>query len=156
MKAILVRSFGPPDVMSFETVPEPVPTDDQVLVKLAAVGVNPADTYIRGGQYAALPPLPYTPGADASGMVEAIGSRVTRFMRGDRVYVAGTITGAYAELALCREAEVPTRPHSRHFLFVAMLDVASACSFRAQRAASDWRVLNRLLRSPWKTSRCRA
>ncbi|PTY08358.1 hypothetical protein DB347_01895 [Opitutaceae bacterium EW11] len=62
MKAILVRSFGGPDVLVSETVADPRPRTGEVVVRIHAAGVNPVETYIRSGQYAAKPNLPYTPG----------------------------------------------------------------------------------------------
>ena len=67
--AAATEHFGPPDVLQLETIPAPQPVADQVLVRLRAIGVNPVDTYIRSGAYAALPPLPYTPGTDAAGVI---------------------------------------------------------------------------------------
>ena len=64
-----------------------------MLVDVKAAGVNPVDTYIRSGQYAFLPPLPYTPGSDAAGVVAAVGSDVHGFKVGDRVYISGTVDG---------------------------------------------------------------
>src|SRR5439155_14542362 len=105
MKAIRVHQFGDPSVMKIEEVPDPAAGPGQVVVSVKAAGVNPVDTYIRSGQYAALPPLPYTPGADGAGIVEAVGSGVHEFARNDRVYIAGTVAGraygSYAEKALC-------------------------------------------------------
>jgi len=72
MKAIRVHEFGGPEVMRLEEVPQPQPGPGQVLVRVHASGVNPVDTYIRGGLYAAKPALPYTPGKDAAGVVEAV------------------------------------------------------------------------------------
>src|SRR5437868_2726420 len=110
MKAIRVREFGPPDVLKLEDVPDPVPDAGQVLVRIHAVGVNPVETYIRSGIYGNKPELPFTPGGDAAGVVEAVGEEVTSVRRGDRVYTAGTISGAYAELALCNVSQVYTLP----------------------------------------------
>ena len=70
MKAIVVREFGGPEVMKLEDVPVPSPGPGQLLVRVAAVGVNPVDGYIRSGSYARKPALPYTPGTDVAGTVE--------------------------------------------------------------------------------------
>ena len=76
MKAIRVHQFGDPSVMKLEEVPDTSAGAGQVLVDVKAAGVNPVDTYIRSGQYASLPPLPYTPGSDAAGVVAAVGGDV--------------------------------------------------------------------------------
>jgi NADPH2:quinone reductase len=106
MKAIRVHEFGGPEVLSFEEVEDPKLSAGQVLVRIGAVGVNPVDTYIRTGAHAVKPKLPYTPGLDAAGTVEAVGSGVTRVAAGDRVYIAGSLTGTYAELVVCDESQV--------------------------------------------------
>jgi len=72
--------------------------------------VNPYDTYMRNGVYAVKPPLPYTPGSDGAGVVEAVGQGVNQVKPGDRVYVAKTVTGAYAEYALTLESQVHPLP----------------------------------------------
>ena len=100
MKAIRIQEFGGPDVLKLEDVPEPSPAAGQVLVRVRAAGVNPVDTYIRSGVHAVKPALPYTPGLDAAGEVEAAGEGVERLSVGQRVYLAGSLTGTYAELAL--------------------------------------------------------
>jgi NADPH:quinone reductase len=105
MKAIRVRQHGGPEVMQIEEVETPSPGAKQVLVKIAAAGVNPVDTYIRAGAYRATAP-PYTPGADAAGTVESVGAEVTHVRPGDRVYTAGATTGTYAEYALCEAFQV--------------------------------------------------
>jgi NADPH2:quinone reductase len=86
-----------------------------VLVKIHAVGVNPYDTYMRNGTYAIKPPLPYTPGSDAAGVIEAIGDGVTSVRPGDRVYTAQTVTGAYAEYALALQTQVHRLPQNVSF-----------------------------------------
>src|SRR5438105_11822694 len=101
MKAIRVHEFGGPEAMRIEEVPDPRPGAGQVLVKVHAAGVNPVDSYIRSGTYAVKPPLPYTPGMDAAGVAVEAGPDVKGLKAGDRVYTAGTLSGAYAELALC-------------------------------------------------------
>jgi len=115
MKAIQVHEFGGPEVLKLEEIPTPQPAVGQVLVRVHAAGVNPYDTYMRGGTYAIKPPLPYTPGSDAAGTVEAVGSGVTEVKRGDRVYVAKTVTGAYAEYAIVLESQVHRLPEKVSF-----------------------------------------
>ena len=110
MKAIQVHQFGDPEELKFEEVPTPKPGPGQVLVRVRAAGVNPYDTYMRSGTYAIKPPLPYTPGSDAAGTVEVVGSGVSRVIPGDRVYTARTISGAYAEYALALETQVHGLP----------------------------------------------
>ena len=110
MKAILVREFGGPEVLKLEEVPTPKPAAGQVLVRVHAVGVNPYDTYMRAGTYAVKPPLPYTPGSDGAGVIEAVGPGVTKVKPGDRVYVAKTVSGAYADYALALESQVHPLP----------------------------------------------
>ena len=110
MKAILVPEFGGPEVLTLKEIPTPSPAVGQVLVRIHAAGVNPYDTYMRNGTYAIKPPLPYTPGSDGAGVVEAVGEGVNRVKPGDRVYVAKTLTGAYAEFALTLESQVHPLP----------------------------------------------
>src|SRR5712691_11725765 len=110
MKAIQVHEFGGPEVLKFEEIPAPKPAAAQVLVRIHAAGVNPYDTYMRNGTYAIKPSLPYTPGSDGAGAVEAVGEGVNRVKSGDRVYVAKTLTGAYAEYALTLESQVHPLP----------------------------------------------
>jgi NADPH2:quinone reductase len=136
MKAIRVHEFGPPEVMKLEDVPDPTPGPGQVVVRVHAAGVNPVETYIRSGVYALKPPLPYTPGGDAAGVVAAVGNQVTGFKTGDRVYTAGTISGAYAQLALCNVGQVYPLPAGVSFAGGAGLHVPYATAYRAlyQRA----------------------
>lgn len=110
MKAILVRQFGGPEVLKLEEVPTPKPAAGQVLVRIHAAGVNPYDTYMCAGTYAVKPALPYTPGSDGAGVIEAVGDGVKRVKTGDRVYTAKTVTGAYAEYALALEGQVHPLP----------------------------------------------
>src|SRR5467141_2497004 len=115
MKAIRVHQFGGPEALKLEEVPTPKPATGQVLVRIHAAGVNPYDTYMRAGTYAIKPPLPYTPGSDAAGVVEAIGEGVKKVKPGDRVYTAKTVTGAYAEYALALEEQVHALPDKISF-----------------------------------------
>ena len=73
MKAIRVHTPGEPEVLRYEDAPNPQIGPGQVLVRVRAAGVNPVDTYIRAGRYAHMPAMPYIPGGDAAGVVEAVG-----------------------------------------------------------------------------------
>jgi NADPH2:quinone reductase len=115
MKAILVHEFGGPDVLRLEEVPTPRPGAGEVLVRVHAAGVNPYDTYMRAGTYEQKPPLPYTPGSDGAGIVEAVGESVKKVKRGDRVYTTQTLSGAYAEYALALEQQVHLLPARASF-----------------------------------------
>ena len=115
MKAIVVHQFGGPEVLKLEEIPAPKPAAGQVLVRIQAAGVNPYDTYMRAGTYAVKPPLPYTPGSDGAGVIEAIGEGVKRVKPGDRVYTARTVTGAYAQYALTLEDQVHSLPEKISF-----------------------------------------
>jgi len=110
MKAIRVNKFGAPEVMKIEEVPDPKPGVGQVVVRLYAAGVNPVDTYIRLGMYAAGPGVPYTPGMDGAGVIEEVGEGVKNFHIGDRVYTARSLSGTYAEKVLCMEEQVHPLP----------------------------------------------
>jgi NADPH:quinone reductase len=115
MKAIVVHQFGGPEVLKLEEIPTPKPAAGQVLVRIHAAGVNPYDTYMRAGTYAIKPPLPYTPGSDGAGVVEALGDGVKKVKPGDRVYTAKTVSGAYAEYALALEEQVHALPDKVSF-----------------------------------------
>ena len=136
MKAIRVHEFGGPEVLRVEDVEEPRPSAGQVVVRVRAAGVNPVDTYIRGGGHAVKPPLPYTPGLDAAGEVEAVGDGVERVRAGQRVYTAGSLSGTYAELALCDESQVHALADGVSFAQGAGVSTPYATAYRAlfQRA----------------------
>lgn len=124
--------------MSVEEVETPRPNAGQVLVRIHAAGVNPVDTYLRSGNHAHAPKLPYTPGKDAAGTVEAVGDGVTKFKTGDRVYTADSITGTYAEFALCEERQLGRLPDNVTFEQGAGVWTPYATSYRAlfQKAAA--------------------
>ena len=96
MQAIQVSRTGGPEVLELVEIPRPVPRAGEVLVRIAASGVNFIDTYFREGRYPA--PLPFTPGQEAAGVVEALGPDVAGFAAGDQVAWNGT-RGTYAEFA---------------------------------------------------------
>ncbi|MDP3716565.1 MAG: NADPH:quinone reductase [Acidobacteriota bacterium] len=146
MKAILAHEFGGPDVLKLEDVPDPVAGKGQVRVRIHAVGVNPYDTYMRAGGYAIQPALPYTPGADAAGVLDQVGNGVSGWSSGDRVYISGTALGkahgAYAELAVCEAAQVHRLPARITFaqgagLFVPYVTAWRALFGRANARAGD-------------------
>jgi NADPH2:quinone reductase len=112
-------------------VPDPTAGPGQVVIRVNAIGVNPVDAYIRSGQYPLKPSLPYTPGMDAAGVVESIGDGVTRVAIGDSVYVAGTISGAYAQQALCDESQAHRLPPQITFEQGAAVGVPYATAYRA-------------------------
>lgn len=97
MKAILIRQTGGPENLLLEEVAAPTPGPGQALVRIAYSGVNFIDIYFREGLYKA--ELPFTPGMEACGVVEAVGEGVTEVAAGDRVAYA-MARGSYAELAL--------------------------------------------------------
>jgi NADPH2:quinone reductase len=102
-----------------------------VVVNIHAAGVNPVETYIRAGTYARKAVLPYTPGTDGAGTIESVGEGVTRFKPGDRVYLAGSLTGTYAEQSLCEEWAVFPLPTQVSFAQGAAMHVPYATAFRA-------------------------
>jgi NADPH2:quinone reductase len=136
MKAIRVHAFGVPEVLRLEEVPTPGPGPGEVLVRMHAIGVNPVETYIRAGTYARLPEIPYTPGNDGAGVVEQIGDSVTEFKPGDRMYTAGSVSGTYAELALCKTEQVHPLPKNVSFAQGAAMGTPYATAYRGlfQRA----------------------
>ncbi len=131
MKAIRVSEYGGPSVLKLGEVPAPEPGPGQVLVRNHAVGVNPVDTYLRSNTDNRGPKVPYTPGSDAAGVVEAVGAGVTAVKAGDRVYLGGTVTGAYAELSLCEQAQAHPLPGNVSFAQGAAMNVPYATAYHA-------------------------
>ncbi len=145
MKAIQVHQFGGPEVLALHEVPTPKPGPGEVLVRVRAAGVNPYDTYMRAGAYPVKPALPYTPGSDAAGTIEAVGAGVAKVKPGDRVYTATTLTGAYAEYALARENQVYPLPEKISFSQGAGLWVPYGTAYTALRHHADARAGETLL-----------
>ena len=131
MRAVLVRKPGPPADHRVEDVPDPVPGPGQVLIEARAIGVNYPDLLVVEGKYQLIPPVPYTPGKDGAGLVEAVGEEVSRFKPGDRVYTAGAITGTYAEYSLCNESHLGRLPENVTFEQGAGIWTPYATSYRA-------------------------
>ncbi len=135
MKAIRVHQTGGPEVMKLEDVPTPRPGAGQALVRIHAAGVNPVDIYVRSGAYGRKPTLPYTPGSDGAGVIEALGPGVEDLRAGDRVYIGGTAeggySGAYAEFAVCARAQLHPLPARVTFQQGAAVNVPCATAYRA-------------------------
>jgi NADPH:quinone reductase len=146
MRAILAREFGGPEVLELADVPDPAAGRGEVRVRVHAIGVNPYDTYMRAGGYAIKPDLPYTPGADAAGVIDQVGADVSQWKAGDRVYVSGTAAGkahgAYAEYVVCTPEQVHRLPNRISFtqgagLFVPYVTAWRALFGRANTRAGD-------------------
>jgi NADPH:quinone reductase len=131
MKAIRVSEYGAPSVLKLEEIPTPQPGPNQVLVRNHAVGINPVDTYLRSNTDNRGPKLPYTPGADAAGVIEAVGPGVTAVKPGDRVYMGGTVSGAYAELSLCEQGLVHPLPANASYAQGAAINIPYATAYHA-------------------------
>jgi NADPH2:quinone reductase len=146
MQAILASEFGGPEVLQLKDVADPAAGPGQVRVRIHAVGVNPYDTYMRAGSYAIKPDLPYTPGADAAGVLDQIGAGVPGLAPGQRVYISGTTLGkahgAYAQYAVCTPEQVHRLPDRISFtqgagLFVPYVTAWNALFRRAKTRAGD-------------------
>ena len=131
MKAIRVSALGGPEVLMLETIPDLVAGPGEVLVRVKAIGVNPFEAYIRAGAYPVKPAMPYTPGVDLAGTVEATGTGVTRFKKGDRVYSYGSISGSYAEFSLVLESRLQFLPERCSFSQGAALGVPYGTAYQA-------------------------
>ncbi|QEM67819.1 NADPH:quinone reductase [Geobacter sp. FeAm09] len=139
MKVIHVTQFGPPEVMVLKDVADLEPGPGQVVVTVKAAGVNPVDTYIRSGLYQHAATPPYTPGIDAAGVIAAVGPEVKHRRVGDRVYVAWSVSGTYAEQVLCAEAQTHPLPEGITFGQGAAIGVPYGAAYRAlfQRARAQ-------------------
>jgi NADPH:quinone reductase len=135
MRAVLVREFGGPDVLKVGDLPDPEPGPRQLLVDVKAAGVNPYDTYMRTGNYAIRPALPYIPGADGAGVIAAVGRDVTEVTPGQRVFFGGTAThkayGAYSAKVLCEPEQLHALPERLTFSQGAGIGVPYVTAWRA-------------------------
>ncbi len=131
MRAIQVNIFGEPDVMEFVEKEVPVPGPGELLVRVQAAGVNPVETYVRAGTYPQLPNLPYTPGGNVAGIIEECGKESGPWQEGDQVYSVATLSGAYAELALCSVDQLFRLPKNISFSQGAAIGIPAATAWRA-------------------------
>ena len=130
MKAIRVHQFGEPEVLRLEDVRVPQPGPGEVLVRIRAIGVNPVETYQRSGSNPAIK-LPWTPGMDAAGEVESVGSGVKVWKPGDRIYTSDTLSGSYAQFALCEGKSIHRLPANVSFQQGAAINIPYATAYRA-------------------------
>lgn len=112
MKAVYVREFGPIEAMELVDLPVPTPGPEQVLVRVKASGVNFAETRMRGGEYGGQT-VPFVLGMESAGIVEAVGSEVTSFRPGDRVF--GRARGSHAEFVVFDAAHLMPLPDRLSF-----------------------------------------
>lgn len=119
MKAAYITEQGTPDKFQFGELPDPVAGPGQVLVRVHASGVNPIDTYIRGGAIPLPVEFPYVPGCDLAGVVESVGEGVSNFTAGDRVWASNQSLfgrqGTLAELIAVDESWLYPMPDEMSF-----------------------------------------
>jgi NADPH:quinone reductase-like Zn-dependent oxidoreductase len=139
MKAIVRQRYGSPDVLELREVENPIPKDDEVLVKIHAVSVNPLDWHILRGKpylvrfmgFGFLKPKRQILGADIAGRVEAVGKKVTQFRVGDEVFGSGM--GGFAEYACFREEKLVLKPAAMTFGQAAAVPVAGLTALQGLR-----------------------
>jgi NADPH:quinone reductase-like Zn-dependent oxidoreductase len=132
MLAWSVHEFGPPEAMTFERMPRPVPGPGEILVKVHAAGVGPWDGWIRAGRSALPQSLPLTLGSDLSGDIRAIGPDVSGLRVGDQVYGVTNprFIGAYAEYALASAAMIARKPTTLTHIEAASVPVIAVTAWQ--------------------------
>src|SRR4029077_6312465 len=134
MKAVVVHEYGGPNVLKYEDVPLPEPKEDQILVRVVAAGVNPVDGMIRSGMFAnENRAFPIILGGDIAGVVEKVGSRITKFKAGDPVfaYISLDNGGGYAQYALVTEREAAPKPKSLTYIEAAAVPIVALTAWQA-------------------------
>jgi 2-desacetyl-2-hydroxyethyl bacteriochlorophyllide A dehydrogenase len=133
MKAIVAHQYGGPEVLKLEEVPVPQPKDDQILVRVIASGVNPADPLIVSGKFADKfgTHLPLIPGYDMAGVVVKTGANVKTLKVGDPVYAYLLFGGGWAEYCISNESESVIKPKSLSFTDAAAVPLAALTAFQA-------------------------
>jgi len=131
MKAIRIHQYGGPEVLTLDEVPRPEPGPGQVLVRVHAAGVNPADWKVRAGDFQKFMPLqfPAILGFDFSGEVEAVGPGVTAFSKGAQIY--GTAMGTYAEYVAAKVAEFALKPRTLDYVQSASIPVSAQTAWQS-------------------------
>ena len=135
MKAVVIHEYGDPEVLKYEDVPRPEPKDDQLLIRVIAAGVNPVDAMIRSGMFdrEGTRAFPIILGGDVAGVVEKVGSKITKFKAGDPVfaYVSLDNSGGYAQYALVTEREAAPKPKSLTYVEAAAVPIAGMTAWQA-------------------------
>ena len=133
MKAVVAHEYGAPEVLKFEEVPRPEPKEDEVLVRVIASGVNPADPLTLSGKYAREfgTHLPLIPGYDIAGVVEKTGAKVTNLKAGDAVYGYPTFGGGWAEYITVKQWEVAAQPKTLNFAEAAAVPMGALTAWQA-------------------------
>jgi NADPH:quinone reductase-like Zn-dependent oxidoreductase len=133
MKAIVVHEYGGPEVLKYEDAPRPEPKENEVLVRVIACGVNPADPLVISGRMAKEfgTHLPLIPGYDVAGVVEKVGAKVTKLKAGDAVYGYALFGGGWAEYAVLAENEAALKPKSLSFVEAAAVPLAALTAWQA-------------------------
>src|SRR5258707_8929355 len=133
MKAVVAHEYGAPEVLKFEEVPRPEPMEDEVLVRVIASGVNPADPLTLSGKYAREfgTHLPLIPGYDIAGIVEKTGAKVTNLKAGDAVYGYPTFGCGWAEYVTVKQWEVAAKPKALNFAEAAAVPMGALTAWQA-------------------------
>jgi NADPH:quinone reductase-like Zn-dependent oxidoreductase len=136
MKAVRIHQYGGPEVLTYEEAPRPEPKEDELLIRVHAAGVNPADWQIRSGKRGVLEePFSLILGFDVSGLVEATGGGVTHFEVGDAVYALQS--GAYAEYVTSPAADVAHKPRSLDHVQAAAMPAVALTAWQALFDAAE-------------------
>lgn len=130
MRALLCKKFGPPESLVLEEIEAPTPGENQVVIRVHAAGVNFPDALIIQNLYQFKPPLPFSPGGECAGVIEAVGSGVTQVKPGDRV-LALTGHGAFAEQVLVDAKALVPLPPDVDFVTAAAFMMTYATSYHA-------------------------
>src|SRR5436189_5493445 len=133
MKAVVAHEYGAPKVLKLEQIPRPEPNEEEVLVRVIASGVNPADPLTLSGKYAREfgTHLPLIPGYEIAGVVEKTGANVTKLKVGDAVYGYPTFGGGWAQYITVKEWEVATKPKSLNFVEAAAVPMGALTAWQA-------------------------
>src|SRR5262249_22543751 len=129
MKAVRIHAFGGLEELRYEDVPRPAPKPGEVLIRIYASAVNPADWKLRSGLFGKDIPLPLTMGFDFSGLIDTLGQDVTRWKVGDEVY--GYALGANAEYIAVKESMTVAKPKSVDHIHAAAIASSSLTAWKA-------------------------